>query len=114
MMRTDDHDDVRLDFTIFCERLAERLRSGGASHPVAAAVALAARGQRGVDVDEFAAAIGVAADALRQIEAGNVAFADVPDELAFAFADIPSARLLLMADLEREMAAEKVRSRRQG
>ena len=113
-MRTTDHDDISLDFTIFCERLAERLRSRGASHPVAAAVALAARGQRGVDVDEFAAALGIDGEQLRQIETGNVAFADVPDELAFAFADIPSARLLLMADLDREMATEKVRSHRPG
>ena len=104
MMRTEDHDDISLDFTIFCERLAERLRSTGAAHPVAAAVALAARGHAARDIEQFAAAIGVAADELRQIEAGTVAFADLPDELAFAFADIPSASLLLMADLDREKA----------
>src|SRR5688500_3015372 len=97
------HDDVDLDMTIFCERLAERLRSKGVPHPVAAAVALVARGHRGVDVEPFAVALGVDADRLRQIEAGSVAFADVPDEVALAFACIPSARLLLMADYERRI-----------
>jgi hypothetical protein len=103
MMRDMNHDDVGLDTTIFCERLAERLRSKGVTHPVAAAVALVARGHRGVDVDPFATAIGVDADELRQIEAGSVAFADIPDEVAVAFACIPSASLFLMADVERGM-----------
>jgi hypothetical protein len=89
--------------TPFCERLAERLRSNGAVHPVAAAVALVARGTRGIDVDEFAAELGVGASDLREIEAGTVAFVDLPDELASAFARIPSASLLLTADLEAQM-----------
>ena len=38
-MRAMNHDEVGLDATIFCERLAERLRSQGVAHPVAAAVA---------------------------------------------------------------------------
>jgi len=101
MMREVDHDDVGLDMTIYCERLAERLRSKGVPHPVAAAVALVARGHRGVDVEPFADAIGLAARELRQIEAGMVAFAELPDEIAFAFAAIPSASLFLMADFER-------------
>ena len=103
MMREMNHDDADVDMTIACERLAERLRSKGVTHPVAAAVALVARGQRGVDVEAFADAIGVDVRELRQVEAGQVAFADLPDEVAFAFAEIPSASLLLMADLEREM-----------
>ena len=105
MIRKTKHDDASLDMTLFCERLAERLRSQGVSHPVAAAVALAARGHRGVDVEPFAAAIGLDAHQLRQIEAGTVAFADLPDEVALAFARIPSASLFLMADLDREMAS---------
>jgi hypothetical protein len=92
------------DLTALCVRLAERLRSKGAAHPVAAAVALAARGAQGVDVEEFAAAAGCAADLLRAVEAGNVAFVDLPDELACAFARIPSANLFLMADLESRMS----------
>ena len=103
-MREMNHDDVAVDVTLFCERLAERLRSKGVAHPVAAAVALAARGHRGADIEPFATAIGVDADELRAIEAGTVAFADLPDELAFAFVDFPSASLFLMADLEWGMA----------
>ena len=110
MIRNIKHDDAGLDMTLFCERLAERLRSEGVSHPVAAAVALAARGHRGVDVEPFALDIGVDARLLRQIEAGTVAFADLPDEIAFAFALIPSASLFLMADLEREMAVGRADS----
>ena len=103
MMRETKHDDVGLDMTMVCERLAERLRSKGVTHPVAAAVALAARGHRGVDIEPFAADIGLDAHELRRIEAGDVAFADLPDELAFAFAAIPSASLFLVADLDREI-----------
>jgi hypothetical protein len=91
------------DLTSFCERLAERLSARGAAHPVAAAVALAARGAHGVDVGTFANDIGVAARALRQVEAGTVAFADLPDELACAYARIPSANLFLTADLDSRM-----------
>ena len=105
-MRAMNHDDVAVDVTLFCERLAERLRSKGVAHPVAAAVALAARGHRGVDTDTFAVAIGIDADELRAIEAGTVAFADLPDELACAFAEVPTASLFLMADLEREIGGE--------
>jgi hypothetical protein len=38
------------------------------------------------------------------VEAGNVAFVDLPDELACAFARIPSANLFSMADLESRMS----------
>ncbi|MEO5841605.1 MAG: hypothetical protein ABIQ73_01650 [Acidimicrobiales bacterium] len=101
MMRDVNHDDVGLDMTIYCERLAERLRSRGATHPVAAAVALVARGYRGVDTEPFAAAIGLDARSLRSVEAGAVAFADLPDAVAVAFAEVPSANLFIMADYER-------------
>jgi len=99
-----NHHDAGLDMTQVCERLAERLRSKGVAHPVAAAVALAARGHRAVDIERFAGAIGVDAHQLSQVEAGNVAFVDLPDELAWAFARIPSASLFLMADLETRMS----------
>jgi hypothetical protein len=104
MMRAMNHDEVGLDATIFCERLAERLRSQGVAHPVAAAVALVARGHRGVDTEPFAAAIGLDARLVHEVEAGAVAFADLPDEIAMAFAEIPSASLFLMADFDRRLA----------
>ena len=100
MMREMNHDDAGVDMTIFCERLAERLRSKGVTHPVAAAVALVARGHRGVDVEPFADAIGVDTRELRQVEAGEVAFADLPDEVAIAFSEMPSASLFLITDLD--------------
>ena len=104
MMREMNHDDPDVDMTIACERLAERLRSKGVTHPVAAAVALVARGHRGIDIQPFADVIGVDALELRQVEAGTVAFADPPDAVSIAFARIPSASLFLMADLERVMS----------
>ena len=92
------------DATLFCERLAERLQSKGVTHPVAAAVALTARGSRGVDIDQFASTLGVDAHQLRQAEAGNVAFVDLPDDVAYVFARIPSASLFLVAYLEPRMS----------
>ncbi|HUP71822.1 MAG TPA: hypothetical protein VM282_02130 [Acidimicrobiales bacterium] len=41
---------------------------------------------------------------LCQVEAGTVELVDLPDELAWAFAQIPSASLFLMADLESRMS----------
>jgi hypothetical protein len=38
-----------------------------------------------------------------QVEAGTVEFVDLPHELVWAFARIPSASLFLMADLESRM-----------
>ena len=105
MISEPQHDEDPLDMTIYCERLAERLRRKGVSHPVAAAVALAARGHRGVDTASFAAAIGMRAADLSAIEAGAVAFADLPDEVALAFAGIPSANLFLLADYDKTMGA---------
>ena len=90
------------DATLFCERLAERLRSQGVTHPVAAAVALTARGSRGVDVDAFAEGVGIHGAQLRSVEAGEIAFADVPDEVTIAFAGMPTASLFLIADFSAE------------
>ena len=106
MMQAMDHDAVGVDMTMFCERLAERLRSKGVTHPVAAAVALAARGHRGVDIEQYATDIGVNVPELCEVEAGTVEFVDLPDELAWAFARIPSASLFLMADLASRMARQ--------
>ena len=98
MMRDANPSGDGPDATRFCERLAERLRTQGVTHPVAAAVALTARGSRGVDVDAFAEGVGVNESQLRSVESGAVAFADVPDEVAIAFACLPTASLFLMAD----------------
>lgn len=70
-----------VDVVAFVERLAERLRQDGALHPVAAAVALAARGRGRVEQGAFADAVGVDRRLLERAEAGEIAFADLPDEL---------------------------------
>ena len=103
MMAESNHEDFGLEMTIVCARLAERLRSRGVSHPVAAAVALVARGHRGVDVEPFATSLGVDPEQLRRVEGGSVPFADLPHEVAIAFAGIPSASLFLMADLDAQL-----------
>ena len=64
------------DLTRVCERLAQHLDRSGATHPVAAAVTLAARGHQGLDVAEFADVLGLPVDAIRRAEAGNIAWED--------------------------------------
>jgi len=66
------------DQTLLCERLAERLRDRGFAHPVAAAVALAVRGNLGCDQPAFAARLGLAVDVVEAIDGGAVALADLP------------------------------------
>ena len=68
------------DLTVLCERLARRLRSEGAAHPEVAAVALAVRGHHGLDRPDQAARLGDAE--LAAVEAGEVAWPDLPGPLA--------------------------------
>jgi hypothetical protein len=88
------------DLTDLCERLARRLHRSGAAHPVAAAVALAARGHRGLDVDEFARAVGLPADTVRRAEAGDIVWEDLPAVLGDLVESMPSVDLLALADLD--------------
>ncbi len=81
------------DLTRLCERLAERLHAEGAEHPVEAAVALTARGHRGVGPDEFCEQIGVEPGALQAVEAGGVAWASFPPALELAIRDTPGIDL---------------------
>ena len=74
-------DDWSADLTALCERLAERLRTEGYPHPVAAAVALAVRGRQGVDAATFAVELGIPADALQRVESGLVPLRDFPGAL---------------------------------
>jgi hypothetical protein len=88
------------DLTRVCERLAHQLHRGGATHPVAAAVALAARGHLGLDIAEFAAAADLPIDTVRRAEAGDIAWEDLPDILGSLVESIPSVDLLALADLD--------------
>lgn len=87
-----------VDVVAFVERLAERLRQDGAAHPVAAAVALAARGRRRSDPGAFAAAVGLDTALVRRAEAGEVPFGELPDELTEW---LDPAQLLQLAELAR-------------
>lgn len=88
------------DLTRVCERLAQHLDRSGATHPVAAAVALAARGHHGLDVDDFARGLGLSADAVGRAEAGGIAWEDLPDIIGDLLESIPSIDLLALADLD--------------
>lgn len=72
------------DLTALCERLARRLDAEGAPHPLVAAVALAVRGHLGLDPSAAADHLGVDAAELAAVEAGEVAWADVPPAVRHA------------------------------
>jgi transcriptional regulator with XRE-family HTH domain len=78
---------------VLFERLAERLRQAGANHPDAAAVALVARGDSGLDQAEFAQEIGCAVSRLIAIERGEVEIESALSELADGLPDDISALL---------------------
>ncbi len=86
-----------IDVVLFCERLAERLQRAGYAHPVAAAVAQAARGHHGMDIEAFAAHLGLPPVDVRAAERGEVAFADLPDAVTSAFG---AGELLSLAELD--------------
>jgi hypothetical protein len=90
------------DLTRVCERLAQHLDRSGASHPVAAAVSLAARGHHGLDLAEFASELGLPPDALRRAEAGVSAWEELPDNIGELLEAKSSIDLLALADLETE------------
>jgi hypothetical protein len=69
------------DLDALRRRLAERLRRSGASHPDVAAAALAARGDVGLTVEEWALMTGVEGWAIDEVERGDVAWGDVPPPL---------------------------------
>jgi len=69
------------DLTALCERLARRLHADGAIHPETAAVALAVRGNDGLDRAEAAERLGISDEHLAAIEAGAVAWHELPRPL---------------------------------
>ena len=76
-----------IDPTVVVERMARRLRSDGADHPVAGAVALAARGATKLPLHAFARSVDLLPDVVVNAERGAVALGDLPSEIgALAFA----------------------------
>ncbi|KAA0234305.1 MAG: hypothetical protein JJLCMIEE_02501 [Acidimicrobiales bacterium] len=75
------------DLTLLCERLAQRLQRAGLTHPLEAAVALTVRGARQADLQDQARALGLSSAHLAGIEAGHLAFPDLPPPLLAAARD---------------------------
>ena len=92
-----------IDLTTTVEVIAVRLLQRGAPHPVSAALALAARGQDGTTVAEFADTHGLSVADLLAIEAGTVALEDLPDQIAEALDRRSRIDLLAMADLDTDI-----------
>ena len=88
------------DLTGVCERLAMHLDRSGATHPVAAAVALAARGHHGLDLADFAAELGLPVEAVQRAEAGDIAWEELPDIIGHLLEAMANIDLLALADLE--------------
>ena len=84
------------------ERIAIRLASQGAEHAVAAAIAIALRGQSRLDLGGFAAEIGLTIADMRALEAGTIAFVDLPAAVAQRMHDAGLEPLLLV-DLDHQL-----------
>ncbi len=89
----------RIDPTLVIERMARQLRAAGAAHPVAGAVALAARGHARMAQTEFAGHTELLVDVVRCIERGEMPFGDLPASIG-SVATAAGADLLALADLE--------------
>ena len=74
------------------EQLAERLRQRGYEHPEAAAAALAARGDSGLDRAAFAASTGLTTSEIEKAESGMMDLADLRQHLGYSA--VPKARRL--------------------
>ncbi|MFT5203461.1 MAG: hypothetical protein ACI9C1_002861 [Candidatus Aldehydirespiratoraceae bacterium] len=88
-----------IDPTVVIERMARRLRSEGAEHPVAGAIALAARGHLRLDLDSYANTVGLPVADVGAAEAGEIPFGDLHRSLGLQ-AGVLGADLLALADLE--------------
>ncbi|HEX7096596.1 MAG TPA: hypothetical protein VF183_11980, partial [Acidimicrobiales bacterium] len=73
----------------------------GARHPVAAAVAIACRGNTGLEREAFAASIGVDVAMVDACETGAVPFEELPD----AITEHGGLDLFALADLDATYAA---------
>lgn len=83
------------------ERMAVTARGAGLEHPVAAAVALAARVSRLSGPEEFAEGAGFSLDQLEAAEGGRLRFGELPPAYDPILAAL-DVDLLSLADLEIE------------
>ncbi len=83
------------------ERLAQRVRAEGAAHPVAAALARAARMSVLEGAEDFARRIGIDVAAIHTAESGRLRFGALPAAYDHTFAAL-ELDLLWLAHLERE------------
>ncbi len=97
---TDTTEAFTFDLTGLCEKVAERLRQHGSTHPVAAAAALAARGLSGLDQPRFAHLTGLPASTIASAEAGEIPFGDLPAALGDLLEAHSGIDLLALADLD--------------
>lgn len=91
------------DITALCERVAARKARVGATHPVAAALAYCARAHTRMSVASFAGSLGLHDTDIEALEAGDVAWKDVPDRVT-EIASRPGIDLLALADLNARFA----------
>jgi len=84
------------------ERIAIRLAAQGAEHAVAAAITITLRGQSKLDPAGFAAELGIAGADLRALEAGTVAFVDLPVSVAERM-HRAGLEPLLLVDLDQQL-----------
>lgn len=91
---------LRRDATAVVELLAVRARTAGVDHPVAAAVAQAARVSLLAGPEDFAERIGLPLDRLVEAESGAVRFGDLPIEFDPVLGSL-GLDLLSLADLAR-------------
>ena len=90
---------LRRDATAMVERMAARGRAAGLDHPVAAAIALAARVGALAGPETFAERHGIAPAELAAAEAGGIRFGALPPAYG-ALAVALGLDLLSLADLE--------------
>ena len=95
-------DRYRTDVTRLTERIAIRLSSEGAEHPVAAAVTIAVRGMLRMEPVDYAARLGLVPADLRALEVGTVALADLPTPLWRLVHDCGMEPVMLV-DLDRQL-----------
>ena len=97
----DDRREPESDLTLLCLRLAEGFRLDEYEHPVAAAVAVAARGITGLGQMKFAERFGRSEADVDAAETGAVAFIDLSAEVGDLLEASQRFDLLQLADLDR-------------
>lgn len=98
------------DLTRVCERLADQLARRGAAHPVAAAVALCARGQVALDQQQFAHRFDMPLDIVVAAETGDIAWENLPNIVGELLQLAPATDLLALADLNEQFSRQTAAS----